>query len=89
MCFSVNVSVCFVCCMFASVCEFFCETIRNIFAILLLNVIEVFSVCGGILLIDHVWSSNECVCCACDPYERLNAPSICFVCVFVCRKSAP
>ena len=28
--------------------------------------------------IDHVWSSKECVCCACDPNERLNAPSICF-----------
>ena len=27
--------------------------------------------------IDHVWSSNECVCCACDPSERLDAPSIC------------
>ena len=36
--------------------------------------------------IDHVWSSKECVCCACDPNERLSAPSICFVCVFVCRK---
>ena len=31
--------------------------------------------------IDHVWSSKECVCCACDPNERLSAPSICFVCV--------
>ena len=36
--------------------------------------------------IDHVWSSIECVCCACGPSERLDAPSICFVCVFVCRK---
>ena len=34
----------------------------------------------------HVWSSKECVCCACDPSERLDAPSIWFVCVFVCRK---
>ena len=24
--------------------------------------------------IDHVWSSEECVCCACDPNERLSAP---------------
>ena len=39
--------------------------------------------------IDHVWSSKECVCCACDPNERLSAPSICFVCVFVCRKLSP
>ena len=37
----------------------------------------------------HVWSSKECVCCACDPNERLSAPSICFVCVFVCRKLSP
>ena len=28
--------------------------------------------------IDHVWPSIECVCCACDPSERLDAPSICF-----------
>ena len=28
--------------------------------------------------IDHVWSSKECVCCACDPNERLSAPSMCF-----------
>ena len=27
-----------------------------------------------------------CVCCACGPSERLDAPSIRFVCVFVCRK---
>ena len=39
--------------------------------------------------IDHVWSSKECVCYACDPNERLSAPSICFVCVFVCRKLSP
>ena len=26
--------------------------------------------------IDHVWSSKECVCCACGPSERLDAPSI-------------
>ena len=32
--------------------------------------------------IDHVWPSKEYVCCACDPNERLSAPSICFVCAF-------
>ena len=32
--------------------------------------------------IDHVWSLKECVCCACVPSEHLDAPSICFVCVF-------
>ena len=55
-------------------------------AILLLNVMDVFSVCSGAL---YVWSSKKCVCCACDPNERLNDPSICFVCVFVCRKLSP
>ena len=32
---------------------------------------------------------KECVCCACDPNERLSAPSICFVCVFVSRRLSP
>ena len=31
--------------------------------------------------IDHVWSSIECVCCACGPCERVNSPFICFVSV--------
>ena len=61
----------------------------GIVAILLLNVMDGFSVCGGALLIDHVWSSKERVYCACDPNERLSAPSIYFVCVFVCRKLSP
>ena len=34
-------------------------------------------------------SSKECVCCAGDPSECLDAPSICFVCVFVCQKLFP
>ena len=60
----------------------------GVVAILLLNVMDVFS---GVVLcwIDHVWSSKEYVYCACDPNERLSAPSICFVCVFVCRKLSP
>ena len=29
------------------------------------------------------------VCCACDPNEHLSALSICFVCVFICRKLSP
>ena len=62
----------------------------GIVAILLLNVMDVFRVCVVVLCwIDHVWSSKECVCCACDPNELLSAPSICFVCVFVCRKLSP
>ena len=89
MCCSVNVSVCFVCCVLDSVCELFGETIRNVCG-LLLNVMDVFSVCGGALL-DRpcMVFQRVCVCCACDPNERLSAPSICFVCVFVCRKLSP
>ena len=29
--------------------------------------------------IDHVWSSNECACSACDPRVHLSVPSIGFV----------
>ena len=36
VCCSVNVSVCFVCCVFDNVCELFGETIRNVFWMLLL-----------------------------------------------------
>ena len=28
--------------------------------------------------IDHVWSSKQCVYCACEPSVRLDAPSIMF-----------
>ena len=35
--------------------------------------------------IDHVWSSKEGVYCACDPSERLDAPSICVVGVLYVR----
>ena len=44
LCCSVNGSVSLVCCVFDSVCELFGETIRSMFVILLLNVMEVFSV---------------------------------------------
>ena len=37
--------------------------------------------------IDYVWSSIECVLCS--PSARLDAHSICFICVFVCRKLSP
>ena len=55
------------------------------FFILLLNVMELLSVVGVLYWIDH----RMCVCCACGPSERLDAPSICFVCVFVCGKLSP
>ena len=44
----------------------------GVVAILLLNVMDVFSMCGGALL------DRPCMCCACNPNERLSAPSICF-----------
>ena len=66
MCCSVNVSVCFVCCVLDSVCELFGETIRNVcvVAILLLNVMDVFSVCGGALL-DRPCMVFQRVCVLC------------------------
>ena len=62
----------------------------GVVAILLLNVMDVFIVIGGVLL-DRpcMVFQRVCVCCACDPNERLSAPSIGFVCVFVCRKLSP
>ena len=49
MCCSVNVSVCFVCCVFDSVCELFGETIRNVFGCNCYFVVECYG-CGGSLL---------------------------------------
>ena len=56
----------------------------GVFAILLLKVMSCCVWFEVLYWIDHVWSSIECVCCVCGPSERLNAASICFVCV--CRK---
>ena len=53
MCCSVNGSVCLVCCVFNSVCESLLKKwaiCLDVVVILFLNVIEVFSVCGGDLL---------------------------------------
>ena len=54
----------------------------------MLNVMEVFIVGGGALL-DSLWYSKECACCACDPIVHLSVPSIGFVCVCVCRRLSP
>ena len=59
----------------------------GVIAILLLNVMAVFSVGGGLCWIYRVWSSKECACCACDPNVYLSVPSIGYV--FVCRKLSP
>ena len=53
MCCSVNGSVCLVCCVFDSVCELFgekCAMGLGVVAIVLLNVMDVFSMGGGPLL---------------------------------------
>ena len=82
------------CCVFDSVCELFGGTICNKIGCVCYFVVECDGVveCGWrwvLYWIDHVWSSKECMCCSCGPSERLDALSICFVCVFVCRKLSP
>ena len=57
--------------------------------VLLLNVMNLFSVGGGALLDRPLWSSTECAWWACDPSVYLSVSSICFVCVFVCLKLHP
>ena len=49
VCCSVNVSVCFVCCVFANCLVKQFAMCLGVVAILLLNVMDVFSVCGGAL----------------------------------------
>ena len=49
MCCSVNVSVCFVCFVFANCLVKQFAMCLGVVAILLLNVMDVFSVCGGAL----------------------------------------
>ena len=60
----------------------------GVVVILLLNVMEVYSVGDVLCWIYRVRSSKECGCCACDPSLHLSDPSIGFVYVFVfvCRK---
>ena len=51
LCCSVNGSVCFVCCVFDSVCELFGETICNMFGcVCYFVVMDLLSVVGGALL---------------------------------------
>ena len=92
LCCYVNGSVCFVCCVFDSVCELMMKQFAMclvVVTILLLNVIEVFSVCEGALLDRRCMVFQRMCVFACDPSKLLGAPSICFVCVFVCRKLSP
>ena len=61
----------------------------GVVAILLLNVMEVFSVEEAVCWIDRECSSKEYACCACDPSVHLSIPSIGFLYVFVCWKLSP
>ena len=87
MCCCVNGSVCLMCCVFVNFLLKPFTMCLGVVAILLLNVMEV--LVEVLCWIDHVWSSKECVCCACDPSLHRSFPSICFVYVFVCRKLSP
>ena len=86
LCCPVNGSVCFVCCVFVNCLVKQFAICLDVFSILLLNGMDLLVWLEVLYWIDHVCSSNECVCCACDPSERLDDPSICFVGVFVCWK---
>ena len=57
----------------------------GVVAILLLNVMDVFSVVWVEVLcwIDSVWSSKECACYACDPSVHLSVSSIVFFYIYV------
>ena len=59
----------------------------GVVAILVLNVMDVFSVGGGGGALLLVWST--CACCAYDPSVHLIVPSIGCIYVFVCRKVSP
>ena len=89
VCCSVYVSICFVCCVFDNCLVKQFAMCLCVVAILLLNVLEVFSLCGGALLGRPCMVFQRVCVCTYDPNERLRAPAICFVCVFVCRKLSP
>ena len=92
MCCSVNVSVCFVCCVLDSACELFGETIAmcvGVVSILLLNIMDVFSVCGGALL-DRPCMVFQRVCVLCLWSQWASKCSFHMFCLcFVCRKLSP
>ena len=79
--------------LYRSICCLGCYVFAiflGMFAILLLNVMELLS--GGkevICWLYHIWSSKECMCCACDLIVYWDAPSIGFVCVCIWRKCPP
>ena len=89
MCYSVNRSVWLVSFVFVNYLVKQFAICLGVVVILLLNVIEVFSVGGGALL-DRpcMVFQRMCVLYLCSSV-RLSVPSIGFVYVFVCRKLYP
>ena len=86
LCFSVYISVCLVCCVLDSVCELFGETIRNVFgcgAVLLLNVMDVFSVGGGALL-DRLCMVFHKMCVLCLSSQCASKCSFHMFCLCFC-----
>ena len=64
MCCSVNVSVCFVFCLFVNCLVKQFAMCLGVVAILLLNVMEVYRVCGGALLNSpFIFFQRVCVLC--------------------------
>ena len=82
-----NGSVCLVCCVFVNCLLKQLAICLGVVVILLLNVMEVFSVVEVICWIHRLWSSKECACCACAPSVHLSVPSTGFV--FLFRKLSP
>ena len=86
LCYSVNGSVCFVCCVSDSVCELFGETIvicLGVVVILLLNVIECFSVVEGALL-DRPCMVFQRVCVLCLSSQCASRYSVHMFCLYFC-----
>ena len=84
LCCPVNGSICFVCYVFVDCLVNQFAICLGVFAILLLKVMSCCVWLEVLYWIDHVWSSIECVCCACGTSERPDDHSIClFVFLYV------
>ena len=82
LCCPVNGYVCVVCSVFVNCLVKQFAIWLGVFVILLLNVMELLCVVGGALLdISCMVFYRMCVLCLYHLSERLDIPSICFVCV--------
>ena len=78
-----------VCCVFVNCLVKQFAICLGVVVILLLNIMEVFSVGGGALLSRPCMVYRQCACCAYDPSVHLSVSSIGFLYVCVCRKLSP